>query len=376
MGIFDNPKRYDRFFRNFKERFLDLQSVYGNVSDMEILVEDINFLVDSDYYLRLRDAHSLKDRIYEPGVLRKDFLDSCLIKKANYYLGSSSNPFKEITFSRFIFMHSFFEYFYYLNSNKPLSKEDMENIYYSNLVKQVILLLDDFDQEFNKDLDLFFEHLKDVKWQKESNKLFSKIDRTLLELKSYKKPSAFWSSLMAKEVDIAKFLCACSAASDNRHYVELEDVVRGYRTYFKLIKTDTTIYKAIPENKSYKPGKNSSNPNFQEKLKYFNNPDARLNVWLRVWGVLLIGFGVAIASLVKYPAYLIGSFFIIAGALSFLIVHRLMYIFYGFIMIGLAIVSYLMSYKLGSVSFILLSIFLFISAWRIGKKSNNSVNGT
>lgn len=373
MRFFDKEKMSDRYFKNFKERFLDLQSMYGDVRDMEILVEDINFLVDSDYYLRLRDVHSLKDRIYEDGVLRKDFLDSCLIKKANYYLGPSSNPFKEITFSRFIFMHNFFEYFYYLNSNKPLTKEDMGNIYYSNLVKQVILLLDDFDQEINfEDLDKFFEHLKNVKWQKESNNLFNKIDGILHQLKDVAEPTAFWSSLMAKEVETTKFLCACSTASDNRHYVELEDVFRGYRTYFKLIRTDTTTYKAIHENKSYKSGKKDSNTNFQEKLKYFNSPDARLNVWLRVWGLLLIGFGVAVASLVKYPAYLIGSFFIIAGALSFIIVHRLMYVFYGFILMGLAVASFIMNYKPGALSFFLISLILFSSAWRIGKKPNKT----
>lgn len=372
MRFFDKEKMSDRYFKNFKERFLDLQSVYGDVRGIDFLVEDINFLVDSDYYLCLRDAHSLKDRIYENSVLRKDFLDSCLIKKANYYLGSSSNPFKEITFSRFIFMHNFFEFFYYLNSNKPLSKEDMENIYYSNLVKQVILFLDDFDQEINfKDLDKFFEHLRDVKWQKESNNLFNKIDEILHQLKDVAEPTAFWSSLMAKEVDITKFLCACSAASNAQSSIELEDVFRGYRTYFKLIRTDITVYNAIPDNKCYKWEQKSRSPDFlQDKVKPLNSPNARLNVWLRLFGLIFIGLGVAVAALVKYPAYLIGSFFIIIGALSFFIVHRLMYVFYGFIMIGLAVFSYLMNSKLLSLSFIFLSIFMFSSAWRIGKKLN------
>lgn len=371
MSILDNPKRYERYFKNFKEKFLDLKTVYGDFEGMDFLLEDINFLLDSDYYLRLRDAHSLKDRIYEQGVLRKDFLDSFLIKKANYYLDSSFNPFKEITITKLILLHNFFEYFYYLNSKEPLSKEDMENIYYSNLIKQVILLLDDFDQEINKDLNRFFERLKDVKWQKESNILFNKIDKTLMDVKSYKKPSDFWSSIMAKEVDLVKFLCACSAASDGRVFVELEDVVRGYRTYFKLIRTDTTVYKAVPENKCFKLEDEGLGSGFlQGKFKYLNSPDGLLNVVLRVYGVIFIVFGVAIAALVKYPAYLIGAFFIISGFIPLIYPHKLFYVYYGFIMLGLAVASFIMDYKLGSLSFILISFILFRSAQRIGKKPN------
>lgn len=369
MSILDNPKRYERYFKNFKEKFLDLQSMFGDVEGMDFLVESINFLVDSDYYLRLRDAHSLKDRIYENGVLRKEFLDSCLIKKANYYLDSSSNPFKEITIAKLILLHNFFEYFYYLNSKKPLSKEDMENIYYSNLVKEVILLLDDFDQEINEDLNRFFEHLKDVKWQEESNKLFNKIDKTLMDVKSYKKPSAFWSSLMAKEVETTKFLCACSVASDGRVFVELEDVVRGYRAYFKLIRTDTTVYKAVPENKCFKLEDRSLGSDFlQGKFKYFNSPDGLLKVVLRIYGVILVVLGLFILSFQVHPAYEIGAFFIISGFLPVFYAHRWLYIYYGFIMLVLSGFSIYMNYIYGFISFLLLSILMFKYASKIGKK--------
>jgi len=43
------------------------------------------------------------------------------------------------------------------------------------------------------------------------------------------------------------FLAACSAVNDNRDAINQEDVIRAYKTYFKLIKTDITKYKAKPD---------------------------------------------------------------------------------------------------------------------------------
>ena len=42
-------------------------------------------------------------------------------------------------------------------------------------------------------------------------------------------------------------LAGCSAVTQNRDKINKEDVIKAYKTYFKLMKTDTTKYKARPE---------------------------------------------------------------------------------------------------------------------------------
>lgn len=61
---------------------------------------------------------------------------------------------------------------------------------------------------------------------------------------------AISGSDLAFDVLVAGFICllmACSAVTQNRDKINKEDVIKAYKTYFKLMKTDTTKYKAIPE---------------------------------------------------------------------------------------------------------------------------------
>jgi hypothetical protein len=42
-------------------------------------------------------------------------------------------------------------------------------------------------------------------------------------------------------------IAAFSALEDGRMFIGVGDTVRAYRTLLKLINTDVTVYKAIPE---------------------------------------------------------------------------------------------------------------------------------
>ncbi|WP_161597496.1 hypothetical protein [Methanobacterium paludis] len=113
---------------------------------------------------------------------------------------------------------------------------------------------------------------------------------------------------------------------------------------------------------------------FFEKFSRRLSSDALLHIWLRVWGLLFMGLGILIVFYGYYPVYLGGLFLAFAGILSFILVHRIMYLFYSGIMMSLAIILYFNGYLIQAFTFLLLSIFLFNNARVISKKQEESVS--
>lgn len=63
----------------------------------------------------------------------------------------------------------------------------------------------------------------------------------------YSKSNKFPSAYRSTEDLFIQTIAGCSAVNDSRLEIEAEDVVKAYKTFLKLIKTDVTKYKAIPE---------------------------------------------------------------------------------------------------------------------------------
>lgn len=119
--------------------------------------------------------------------------------------------------------------------------------------ERIVLALDEFDKNFDipEITEEFFVKLKNVKWQNnETKKLYKKLNELRDHFRidifgvSY---SVFHTRLSATENAFLLFLTGCSAVNSDRDSIIKEDVIKAYKTYFKLMKTDITKFKARTE---------------------------------------------------------------------------------------------------------------------------------
>ena len=157
-----------------------------------------------------------------------------------------------ITVQDTLTLYSFIEAVYYMHEN-PLEKEDMLNIYFSGLDERIIFALDDFDTVELEDLpETTPEYIKSLgKTYWEEKELYKKLNKLMFEVMDFildYPDIKDWSSKYRSTEDLfVQFLAACSAVNDGRLGIGIEDTVKAYATFLKLIKTDVTRYKAIPE---------------------------------------------------------------------------------------------------------------------------------
>ena len=142
---------------------------------------------------------------------------------------------------------------YYLNSLRPFNWEDMLNLAFSDLERRLVFALDKFDEveEVPEPTAEFFQKLKETRMTSEQTKeLEQKIGLVLMHIGGEILGMGFEDSFEDYWPTMSlfnQFLAGCSAVQYDREEIMDEDIIRAYRTFFKLIKTDVTQYKADPE---------------------------------------------------------------------------------------------------------------------------------
>jgi len=392
----------------FQKKIDDLKKYSSDIKGLNALLDEINNLKDLNFLRKLNYAFDLKNNIYEDSVVREDFFNSQLLLMARKYLEKPTflnlQPFKGVVFQKFLKSYRFFEYFYYMGTEKPLNYADMENLYYGGLGERVIVHLDKFDElETTPQLsDEFFQRLKKVKWEKQSKKLFNKINFVLYELEINIHVLSIFST---EETLFITFLCFCSAAADNRELVSEEDVVKAFKTYIKLMKTNLTIYTAKKEligppgylvcdkcSNYYQLKLGESPDDFGDtcecggKLEYYETPDYPRNfsesplyrflkmdnpeLFLRLWGLVFVIMGIfaiyGYFTQINFPLILpIGIFLTISGILPFITIHKAINIYYTLILLSMGIFSFIIGAYLPGITFTILSIIVLQNAWKI-----------
>ncbi|MEN4005748.1 MAG: hypothetical protein PQ975_07240 [Methanobacterium sp.] len=151
---------------------------------------------------------------------------------------------------------------YYAHAEKKLGYEDLRNIYLSGLDHRIIHTLDKFDETLNvpKTDKEYLIALKNLHWENSDTK---KLLKKLNYVKSLIGQQRFGRFGLRYEIGIQRieddsmiFIAGCSAVNHNRDKISKKDVINAYKTYFKLMKTDITQYKAIDKN--YEPEISSS----------------------------------------------------------------------------------------------------------------------
>jgi hypothetical protein len=210
-----------------------------------------------DFYKRLINAIKLKKKIYASGAkysreegrqIKLLMLGHDILSNSTLYIPSKMDL---IHFDHFYTTYVFLERIYYMCSGEKLERDDLLNINFSGLTEKIMFDLDNFDKinkipEINEE---FFLKLKELKWQdNESEEIYKNLTDSMFFVSETIFGSGFFGGtpggFAGTEMFFTLFLAGCSAINRRRDEINQFDIVRAYKTYFKLLKTDITIYKA------------------------------------------------------------------------------------------------------------------------------------
>jgi hypothetical protein len=278
MGISDEiQKRGSEKVRKQSLRDMELLQKYlenYEAEGMDEILFKINELKESDLYVKLMNA--FKSETYSEGWDTENFADgkrafnkdevdyvkSLELARRNLHLGGLFNTIltpSMITAKEFLTIHLMIHYTYVVFSGKATDWNDRLNIYFSRLDERLIFGMENFDELKLEDLpeikSKYFKALKKLKWKDKNTKdLYKKLTELMGEIRDYSRDypnlteRAGWMTNYGVTEDFfIKTLAACNAVNNNREKIEDQDIIRAYKTFFKLIKTDVTEYKAIPE---------------------------------------------------------------------------------------------------------------------------------
>lgn len=157
-------------------------------------------------------------------------------------------PFSHlISFNNLNAMYSILVLVYYLDVERELGHQDLRNIYLSGLDHRIMQALDEFDQvsEVPETTDEYLYSLKSLRWESSSARnLFKQLNRLKSLVGQGRFGTRYNMGLQKAEDKFMLLLAGCSALNSDRGAVNEQDVIRAYQTYFKLINTDITGFKA------------------------------------------------------------------------------------------------------------------------------------
>ena len=203
-----------------------------------------------------------------------------------------------INFPDFYFLYKFLEAVYFLNIGHILKKEDLEKLYFCRLDENIISNLDDFEDLSSREITSeFFVKLKHLDWEnKETDTFFNQLNRARIDMiydftefsdidysgsmtpsgigldRPNLQMSAFpplhkrayvlsgipinrgvinygiffsilpygspYFNFPATENAFLLFLAGCSAVNSDRDVINENDVIKAYKTYYKLLTTN------------------------------------------------------------------------------------------------------------------------------------------
>jgi hypothetical protein len=259
MGIIDKmEEKIEEMDKKSKQNMEDLFSYLGglDIRGLDGILSEIKNIRDSGFYKKLIDASNSDkfdgdiDFLGDLPKHRIEILSYDNLKKGGLFTTIFTKSI--ITVQDTLTLYSFIESVYFMHKS-PLEKEDMLNIYFSGLDERIIFALDDFNtvelENLPEPTPEYIKSLGKTYW--EEKKLYKKLNKLMFEVMDFSlnyPDFKDWSSEYRSTEDLfVQFLAACNAVNNGRLGIGTEDTIVAYKTFFKLIKTDVTKYKAIPE---------------------------------------------------------------------------------------------------------------------------------
>jgi hypothetical protein len=221
-----------------------LRDDFGDVEGLNGLLDDILGLVDSSFYGDLVSFYGVpKDSRVDSG----DFdVPSELVRLASRNMSKFpfALPFTPLITGKLVLLVPSFVYdLCGARLGRNFSDEELKKIFYGDLPTRILLLMENFDStmETPEPTSDFFKKLGKVKWADSMSKdLFNRVTDLEFKVMYRKLESKYSISLSVNEKAFILLLSGCSAVSDGRDKITMDDVVRAYKMYFKLLNTDIT----------------------------------------------------------------------------------------------------------------------------------------
>ena len=254
-----NKRKLDEYFIYL--RGLEFQGLDG-------ILDEAVFLWESGLYKQFMLSYEPSFKVATERVFtEEEALKNRLLSLAREYLspsGARTVSLKITDQNVFKSLHNMIETAYFFNYQSSFIWNDILNIYFGGLPERLILGLEKFD-EFShtpQPTNEFFQKLAKTQiTQKDTYDLNQKMFFLLMHIEDTifgHNFGDFNEEYRPTEGHFIRLLAGCSAAHNNREFTAPEDIIMAYKTFFKLIKTDITVYKApqsiidsIPEFTGY-----------------------------------------------------------------------------------------------------------------------------
>lgn len=241
MGILDAFSSAEKLSKKILKEF-------NGLDGLEEVVNEIMGLGDSEIYWKYFQATKMEGEINEQEFeLTKDEKQN--IRLINLAYDNLSNPALNIPpitdlieFLAFYVMYRIFEDIYYVYKGSKMNHDDVIKIFYGKLDERIVFALDKFDEVLNTPEPTveFFLKLKRTNWKdKKTKKLYGRL-HGLNSNNFIEKRKTVNNKFTATENAFILFLAGCSAVNDGRDKIKQSDIIRAYKTYFKLLNTDIT----------------------------------------------------------------------------------------------------------------------------------------
>jgi hypothetical protein len=215
-----------------------------DVDGLEDLISDLMFLVDNGFYSRLLDVYANWEEpvpLSHPESAEIASKSRLLILAHENLKHSPVKLFSDlIDFFSFTYLYPFFEWVYSMYLGRRLTAEDVRKLLSNDMGVRVVFGLEDFDKiEGTPELTPeFFQKLRKLEWRdKKTKKLYKEFIYIITKFALSGQASG-QTSFNIRQEEIVLFLAGCSAVNEEKEKIDEKDVIRAYKTLFKIIKTD------------------------------------------------------------------------------------------------------------------------------------------
>lgn len=158
------------------------------------------------------------------------------------------SPFSDlVSFNNLNALYTVILLVYYAHVERELGYNDLQNVYLSGLDNRIIHALDEFDETLNvpETDEEYLISLKSLCWENsDAKKLFKKLNYMKSIIGQERFRIKYQIGIQRAEDKFILFVASCNTVNSERDEINENDIIKGYETYFKLINTDITKYKA------------------------------------------------------------------------------------------------------------------------------------
>lgn len=234
------------YVEELKTLLNDLYTKFGHITEVTDVLKKFRYLWEESYWDSLFAVHAnWETSLNTPMGTDRKKVPECMVLiqaiESGIQPGKSSSEYS-IQYESFRTLYIFFEKLYSLDLGRRLIEDDIWALHKSDLVERVLGGLEQFDV-FGGNLfleDEFFKRIQMVYWDDEAE-LFLKNFHNLLFLFLFEKQGKNAMAFTQELKNVVVLLAYSSATWSDSHAIDIQHVLRAYKTLFKIITSDFTF---------------------------------------------------------------------------------------------------------------------------------------